>query len=103
MASPPSEVATSLPALRGRIDDLNGRILALLQERAGIVLEIAREKRERGLDAYDPVREEQMLQRLTAAPAGLFGPAEIRAIFKAVFRASLAIQDRLVPIATSQE
>lgn len=94
-----SDSETSLPDLRGRIDALNGEILALLQERAGIVLEIARVKQDRGLEGHDPAREEQMLRRLTAEPTGPFGPAEIRAIFKAVFRSSLAIQDRLLPVA----
>jgi chorismate mutase len=49
------------------------------------------------LEGHDPKREEEMLRGLTAEPSGPFGPAEIRAIFKAIFRASLAIQDSLVP------
>jgi 3-deoxy-7-phosphoheptulonate synthase/chorismate mutase len=101
MTPPLSDSETSLPELRGRIDTLNGQILALLQERAGIVVEVARVKRARGLEGHDPDREEQMLQRLTAEPTGPFGPAEIRAIFKAIFRSSLAIQDRLFPVAGS--
>jgi 3-deoxy-7-phosphoheptulonate synthase / chorismate mutase len=88
-----SILETSLPDLRDRIDALNGRILALLQERAEIVLEVARVKQEQGLRGHDPKREEEMLRRLTAELSGPFGPAEIRAIFKAIFRASLAIQE----------
>jgi len=92
-----SILKTSLPDLRDRIDVLNGRILALLQERAGIVLEVAQLKQEQGLEGHDPRREEEMLRHLTAEPSGPFGPAEIRAIFKAIFRASLAIQEPREP------
>jgi 3-deoxy-7-phosphoheptulonate synthase / chorismate mutase len=92
-----SILETSLPDLRARIDGLNGRILALLQERAEIVLEVARVKQEQGLRGHDPKREEEMLLHLTAEPSGPFGPAEIRAIFKAIFRASLAIQESQEP------
>lgn len=85
----------SLSDLREQIDSLNDQILALVQQRAEIVLEIARVKREQGLEGHDPRREEAMLQRLTEAATGPFGPAEVRAIFRAIFRASLAIQNRL--------
>ncbi|HEV2852843.1 MAG TPA: chorismate mutase [Thermoanaerobaculia bacterium] len=81
--------------LREQIDSLNDQILALVQQRAEIVLEIARLKREQGLEGHDPQREEEMLQRLTEAATGPFGPAEVRAVFRAIFRASLAIQHRL--------
>jgi 3-deoxy-7-phosphoheptulonate synthase/chorismate mutase len=80
--------------LRKRVDALNTHLLELVQERAEIVLEISRLKEELGLDSYDPRREEEMLQRLTANTSGPFGPAEIRSIFRAIFRASLGLQER---------
>lgn len=83
-----------LAQLRERIDVLNGRILALLQERAEVVLEIAGVKQALKLGPYDPRREEDMLQRLMAAPAGPIGAADIREIFTAIFRACLVIQNR---------
>src|SRR5262245_34893462 len=88
----PSEAC--LAELRDRIDVLNDRILALLQERAEVVLEIANVKKTLDLGAYDPRREERMLQRLTAAPSGPIGTADIREIFTAIFRACLVIQSR---------
>jgi chorismate mutase-like protein len=90
-----SGCGASLSDLREQIDSLNDQILALVQQRAEIVLEIARLKREQGLEGHDPQREEEMLRRLTAATMGPFGSAEIRAIFRAIFRSSLAIQHRL--------
>jgi len=83
-----------LGALRQEIDDLNKKILALVQGRAELVLEIAKIKRAQGLDGHDPEREVDMLKSLTAANTGPFGPDEVKEIFKAIFRASLDIQDR---------
>ena len=83
-----------LSALRSEIDLLNEQILSSIQKRGRIVLEIAALKRAQGLDGYDAKREEEMLQSLTSASLEPFGPAEVREIFKAIFRASLDIQDR---------
>jgi 3-deoxy-7-phosphoheptulonate synthase/chorismate mutase len=83
-----------LSGLRERIDDLNRRILDLLQQRGEVVLEIAKLKRARGLDGYDPHREEEMLHALTGEGTGPFERAEVKEIFKAIFRASLDIQEQ---------
>ncbi len=86
--------ASELALLRARIDELNRRILALAQERAEVVLEIARSKDALGLEAYDPEREERMLQKLIRSTSGPFDPGEVREIFQALFRASLSLQER---------
>jgi 3-deoxy-7-phosphoheptulonate synthase/chorismate mutase len=83
-----------LDELRERVDNLNVRILELIQERAGVVVEISQVKEELGREAHDPDREEEMLLRLTRSTSGPFGPAEVREVFKAIFRASLALQAR---------
>jgi 3-deoxy-7-phosphoheptulonate synthase / chorismate mutase len=82
-----------LSALRNEIDLLNEQILSSIQKRGRVVLEIAALKRAQGIDGYDAKREEEMLQSLTSAALEPFGPAEVREIFKAIFRASLDIQD----------
>ncbi|HET9886999.1 MAG TPA: bifunctional 3-deoxy-7-phosphoheptulonate synthase/chorismate mutase [bacterium] len=85
--------APGLAELRRRIDGLNEEILGLLQRRGDVVMEIARVKRENGLDGYDPAREEEMLHRVTRDLEGAFGPAEIKEVFHSIFRVSLDIQD----------
>jgi 3-deoxy-7-phosphoheptulonate synthase / chorismate mutase len=85
---------SNLQDLRKHIDELNTRLLEILQERAEVVLEISRLKEEIGMQSHDPRREEEMLRKLTRASSGPFGPAELREIFRAVFRASLALQER---------
>src|SRR5262245_25078604 len=82
-----------LSELRREIDRLNEGILSLLQGRAERVLQIARIKQAQGLDGYDPQRELEMLQSLTATITGPFGPEEVKEIFKAIFHASREIQD----------
>src|SRR5262245_31144736 len=83
-----------LTELRARVDVINRKLLELLQQRASVVLEIAARKRALGLDGFDPKREEQMLHELLSRSEGPYGHTEIRDIFRAIFRASLEIQDR---------
>jgi 3-deoxy-7-phosphoheptulonate synthase/chorismate mutase len=83
-----------LTTLRGRIDALNLDILDLLQERAELVVEIARLKQAQGLEGHDPGREEEMLRTLTARATGAFGSFEIGEVFKAIFRTSLGVQEK---------
>jgi 3-deoxy-7-phosphoheptulonate synthase/chorismate mutase-like protein len=90
----PAQPPPSLASLRRDVDALNSEILGLLQTRARTVLEIARWKREHGLEGYDPGREEEMLHALLAQASGPFGEDEIREVFHAIFRASLDLQER---------
>ncbi len=92
---PPSDADDlSLTELRGKIDRVNRDLLDRLQERAALVQEIAAVKRARGLEGHDPGREDAMLEDLLARSAGPFGPAELRTIFRTIFRASLEMQER---------
>jgi chorismate mutase-like protein len=95
MAKEHAEPRHALKGLRREIDELNSEILRLVQRRAEVVVEIGRHKEALGIEAHDPGREADMLRRLTAVPGGPFAPAELRRIFRAVFRASLELQRRL--------
>lgn len=95
MAKEHAEPRHALAGLRREIDRLNSEILRLIQRRAEVVVEIGRHKETLGVESHDPGREAEMLRRLTAVPSGPFAPAEVRRIFRAVFRASLALQRRL--------
>jgi chorismate mutase/prephenate dehydratase len=80
-----------LDDLRKTLDDLDDRILKLLNERAGVVGEVARVKREANLPTYDPERERLVLDRL-AARAGPFPAGAIRAVYREVMSACLALE-----------
>ncbi|HZU85008.1 MAG TPA: prephenate dehydratase [Polyangiaceae bacterium] len=81
----------SLDDLRKRIDDVDDRILKLLDERARVVGEVARVKRDANLPTYDPERERQVLDRL-ASRAGPFPSEAIRAVYREVMSACLALE-----------
>ena len=83
-----------LNELRREVDHVNRDLLQLLQERAELVLEISRVKRAAGLTPYDPMREEAMIREVLAASRGPMSAEHLRAIFAAVFRASLDVQER---------
>lgn len=83
-----------LGELRQEINGLNEQILNLVQERARVVVEIGRLKRELGLDGFDPLREEEMLRDLTTKELAPLSAADVKTIFKSIFRAALEIQDR---------
>jgi chorismate mutase / prephenate dehydratase len=84
----------SLDDLRKRIDELDDGILGLLDERARVAADIARAKRGGNLPTYDPARERQVLDRL-ASRAGRFPADAIRAVYREVMSACLALQEPL--------
>jgi 3-deoxy-7-phosphoheptulonate synthase / chorismate mutase len=83
-----------ITALRQRIDALNLELLALLSERAEAAEAIGRIQTEFGLSHYDPVREQQMLESLTAANRGPFSDTTIKALFKQIFQASMHLEEQ---------
>ncbi len=89
-----SSTALALDDLRKLIDDLDDRILKLLDERARVVGDVARAKREANLPTYDPDRERMVLDRL-AQRAGRFPADAIRAVYREVMSACLALQESL--------
>jgi chorismate mutase/prephenate dehydratase len=84
----------ALDDLRKRIDELDDAILKALDERARVVADVGQAKREANLPTYDPDRERLILDRL-AARAGRFPPDAIRAVYREVMSACLALQEPL--------
>jgi chorismate mutase/prephenate dehydratase len=84
--------AVGLDHLRQRIDELDDQILKALEERAGVMREVASAKRAANLPTYDPERERTILDRL-AARAGQFPADAIRAVYREVMSACLALQE----------
>jgi chorismate mutase/prephenate dehydratase len=81
----------SLDDLRKRIDDVDDHILKLLDDRARVVGEVARVKRDASLPTYDPERERLVLDRLSAR-AGPFPAAAIRSVYREIMSACLALE-----------
>ncbi len=70
--------------LRGSIDEIDCRIVDLLNDRAKLALEIRGLKPQVNLGLYDPKREEEIFTRLAACNKGpLFGD-NLREIYEAI-------------------
>jgi len=52
--------------LRTKIDEVDKKILALIEKRVHLTQKIGQAKKKKGLPVYDPKREEEILSRLTA-------------------------------------
>lgn len=81
-----------LDELRVSIDDVDRRIVELLNERTRVVEEIGRVKRESGLPVYEPKREDAVFQNVTASNAGPLTPGSLRRIFERIIDESRIIQ-----------
>ncbi|MBD3389155.1 MAG: chorismate mutase [Candidatus Altiarchaeales archaeon] len=51
--------------IRKKIDEVDGKMLGLLEKRVELTEKIGRVKREKGLPIHDPQREGEVLGRLT--------------------------------------
>jgi chorismate mutase len=70
--------------LRARIDDLDARLVALLNERAACALAIGQVKERQGLPVYQPAREADVLRRVCDANAGPLDDDAIRRLFERI-------------------
>ncbi len=83
---------------RSRINNLDDEILKLLNQRGTAALRIGELKRQQDLPYFIPEREAQVLDRLVSLSAGPLGGDAIRAIWREILSASLALEHPL-PVA----
>lgn len=95
MAERHPDETVELRRLRRRIDALDRRIVALLNERAELGREVGRAKLAAGRRAIaDPEREREVLLRVSMANAGPLPQAELLAIYRRLIAATKAIEAR---------
>ena len=70
--------------LRARIDDLDARLVALLNERAACALAIGQVKEREGLPVYQPAREAEVLQHVEKANLGPLDQSAMRRLFERI-------------------
>ena len=58
--------------LRKKIDEVDNKLIDLLNERARIVIEVGNIKKTEKLDFHSPSREREILERLAARNTGPF-------------------------------
>jgi len=85
----------SLEELRVKIDRIDTELIRLLNERADVVHEVGVVKKRDGLEIYAPEREEKLLKSLVAKSEGRLPENSIRAIYREIMSAALALEDDL--------
>ncbi len=80
---------------RKEIDRIDRQILRLLNRRARIVLEVGKQKAKEGKGIYDPAREEETLNRLSAENLGPFPQEALKTVFREIISASRSLEGPL--------
>jgi len=84
-----------LRALRSAIDEIDRRIVALLNERARLAQEVGRVKDATDLPVYRPEREAEVLRNVAAASPGPLPEVALAAVFREVMSACRALERRI--------
>ena len=82
-----------LETLRLQVDEINLKILQLLNDRGKVVQEINKLREVQGVKRFNPVRERKMLDMISENNNGPFETATLQHIFKQVFQMSLELQE----------
>ncbi len=100
-----ADVEEALALLRSKIDDLDDRILEVLNERASLVIEVGKLKEKEKIDVYVPERERRIYERLIKNNKGPLPDQSLKNVFREIISASLSLEKRLTvaflgPLAT---
>ena len=87
---------SGLAELRNRIDSLDDELLRLLNERTRVAQEIGVIKNRESLPIYSPDREMKLLRSLIRRSEGPLRPEAIRAIYREIMSAALAVEKDVV-------
>lgn len=85
----------NLDDIRNQIDQVDTELLDLLSRRAELVHQVGQLKKREGLQIYAPEREELLLRRLVEMNHGRLPERSVRAIYREIMSAALAIEDNL--------
>jgi chorismate mutase / prephenate dehydratase len=85
----------SVDALRKKIDQIDEKIIGLLNDRASIALRIGHNKRLNNEEIYVPSREKEILHRLTQLSRGPLSEQAIRSVFSEVIAACRSLESPL--------
>ncbi len=85
-------MSDQLKALRTAIDDIDRQLVALLNERAKLALQVGALKKVEGAAVYRPEREAEVLRRVAAASAGPLSAAGLQNVYREVISACRALE-----------
>jgi prephenate dehydratase/chorismate mutase len=84
----------SIEDWRNRINELDGELLRLLNERARIALKVGESKKEAGVSLCDHTRERDVIERMCQANEGPLDDRAIIELYRAIIHESRRIQNR---------
>ncbi len=84
-----------LKPLRSQIDTLDDRLVALLNERSAIVLEIGEIKKNTNSHFHTPAREQAIYDRLVANNSGPFPNESLKHVFREIMGGSLSLEKQI--------
>lgn len=82
----------SIDSVRRKIDQVDEKIIGLLNERASLALEIGRMKSEREEEVYVAGREKSILKRLSGLNQGPLSEQAIRTVYREILSASRSVE-----------
>lgn len=87
---------TDISDWRRRIDEIDQQILQLLNERARCAVEIGRHKKQKGLPAWAPEREAEILRNVTRSNPGPLDDAAVRRLFERIIDEARSLERHLM-------
>jgi chorismate mutase-like protein len=88
----PDEARAELEKFRVLVDEVDRRIVALLNERTRVVQDIGRVKRQTQMPIYEPKREDQVFANISATNHGPLTEEAVRRIFERIIDEMRMIQ-----------
>jgi chorismate mutase/prephenate dehydratase len=83
---------SSLEDLRNRIDEIDQQLVNLLNERAGIVVDVGKLKSQTGSPVYAPDREKEVLEKVTKHNKGPLPDRCLQAIWRELMSGSFVLE-----------
>ena len=84
-----------LAELRVKIDELDRKIVDLLNQRAQVVVDVGKAKQVNGAPIYAPDREQAVLNRISELNKGPLPPKTLQAIYRELMSGSFALEKPL--------
>ncbi|WP_114810195.1 prephenate dehydratase [Paraburkholderia kururiensis] len=86
------ELNSRLKPLRERIDAIDAQLIALLNQRAAVALEVGEVKKHFNAPVFRPEREQQVIARLQSMSEGPLAAEHISAIWREIMAASRSLE-----------
>jgi len=87
-----AESSMDISDWRKKIDELDRKLAALLNERAAAVIEIGRLKRNTGLPIYEPNREREVIANVQRSSTGPLGERDLGQIYERIIDVMRSIE-----------